>query len=58
MLGGTVDPSAVEWIKLANAVGFPVWVSIFLLVRLDNTLRDQTKAVNTLIQEMRKKRED
>jgi len=36
-------------IKLIQGVGFPVAVAMFVLVRLDRSVRDLTKAINELI---------
>jgi len=43
-----VDPLSESWIKLASTVGFPIWVAMYLLVRVDNTLKEMTKAMLSL----------
>lgn len=53
-----MESSPETWIKLANTVGFPIWVAVFLLVRLDRTLREMTAAVTKLTVELRAQKGD
>lgn len=38
-----------SWIKLITQVGFPILVAAYLLMRLENTIKDLTKTVNRLV---------
>lgn len=51
-----MDSSGNEWLRLANTVGFPIWVAVFVLVRLDKTLKDMTLAFTNLTKELERHR--
>ena len=47
-----------EWIKLVSSVGFPVVITIYVLMRLENSMRALTDTVRKLIVIMAKQGKD
>lgn len=48
-----MDPAGAEWVMrvagaLVREVGFPVFVAVYLLVRVDPALRELTRVIHSL----------
>ena len=41
--------SMEEWVKIISTVGFPIAITAYLLMRLENIIKELTGSVNKLI---------
>lgn len=44
----------MDWVNVVSTVGFPIFVAVYLLTRFEKVLRDNTKAVEKLIEKLEK----
>jgi|TARA_Y100000310_G_scaffold157582_1_gene156974 hypothetical protein len=38
-----------DWITIVSNLGFPIVIALYILIRLENTLKENTKVIQNLI---------